>query len=155
MTDMQPEIPESGLAPIPPSCLCSLPAEKPAGCFLRSTQPTASMHLNSRQGKRLEIELSAVGIKKSKPLTIHSGVVCNMYDNLRRDIVTLMNLEKYVHKREIQRDSLRNASQTKEPQWQHATDPEPTATPTITPTTTTQTSSTKKRVKGDQRKRKR
>jgi len=95
------------LAPIPPSLVCPPFPERPPGCYLRSSQATASMHLNSRQNKKLDQVLTQLSFKKAKPLLISSGIVSNMYDQLRRDIVTMMNLEKHLARRECHRDNMR------------------------------------------------
>jgi hypothetical protein len=92
------------LADIPKSCIASnIVRERPTGTYVRSAQLTQPMQsLSGRQPKQLEQELGKLGFKKSEVFTVPTRVVCEMFDKLRADAVTMMNLEKHVQKRQAE-----------------------------------------------------
>jgi hypothetical protein len=65
--------------------------------FLRSSQLEAQpTGLAARIGKQLESEVASLGFKKTRPLTLPTVKVCTSYDALRTNIVTMIQLQKYV-----------------------------------------------------------
>lgn len=96
------------MAPIPDHCVPGSGAfpEHKEPVYLRSTQLNAPLNLNAKQSKSLEAELNAFNFKKAKEI-IPTSPVCELYDKLRMDIVTLQNLQKYISEREALRDQLR------------------------------------------------
>lgn len=96
------------LAPIPESCIAKkLIRDRPSGVYLRSTVLTTPINLSGRQSnKQLETEMIALGIKKTKPYNVPTNVVCNLFEKVRTDLVTLINLQRLVTKKELERDAL-------------------------------------------------
>jgi len=93
-------LPQGGLAPVPDECVPrDMFKARGPGCYLRSSQITSPLQLTSRQQKQLDSELSSLSFKKNN-ITVPTSAVCNTYDKLRMDIVTLHNLQRYVKKRE-------------------------------------------------------
>lgn len=104
--------PTSGVAKIPEQCLATnvIPERHP-GCFVRSTQWTTTLKLPGRNtNKLLEAELANMGVKSGKPTPVPSGRVCDLYDKLRADTVTYINLQQHLTKREAERDALKATS---------------------------------------------
>jgi len=99
-----------GLASIPDICIPKNPNPRSgvAGCFLRSSQPTTPFQLTGRLTKQLEAELTGLGYsKKVRMFNVPTDAVCGGYDKLRTDIVTFLNLQKFVAKKENERNALR------------------------------------------------
>jgi hypothetical protein len=56
---------------------------------------------------RSPVRVCACSLKKSKPFEVMTYSLCMEYDKLREDIVTLINLQKFVQKREQELAQLR------------------------------------------------
>ncbi|GAB5360461.1 hypothetical protein AAMO2058_000630000 [Amorphochlora amoebiformis] len=101
---------EVKLAPIPNQVLAKgvIPALT-VGVTLRSVQLTKPLSLTGRLLKSLENELVGINLnlKKPRPFAVPTPEVCKLYDQLRTDVVTLMNMRKYIQKKETDRDHLR------------------------------------------------
>jgi hypothetical protein len=95
------------LAPIPLACVAKnvLPPPEP-GCTLRSALLAQRPTLPPGQDRQLEVELTNVGVRKIKTL-FPSAAVAALYNTLRQDLVTLINLHAHVQQRELERDTLR------------------------------------------------
>jgi len=78
------------------------------GCVLRSALVSGPPPLQVRHlPKQLEAELTALGFKPPRPLAAPTIQSCEHFDQLRADVVTLINFEAYVKKVEADRDALR------------------------------------------------
>lgn len=97
------------LAPIPSACDASvvLPHRPSGSVYLRSAQLADPLLANPRQQKHLEAELNQLNVKRLKDLPVPTGVVCDLWDKLRVNILTLLNLQQHVRDRETVRDDLR------------------------------------------------
>lgn len=97
------------MAPLPSSCDAALTAlpHRPSGVYLRSAQLSGSLQLSSKQSKFLDSELSSLNIRRARDCTVATGVVCDLWDRLRVNILTLANLQQHVREREVMRDDLR------------------------------------------------
>lgn len=104
-----PVVPSSGqMAPIPDSCYAkNVLKDRGYGCYLRSTQPRAGLQLGSRQQKQLDAALQELKFDKENPFKVPTEAVCLKFDKLRMDLVTMLNLRKYVEAKEAERDRLR------------------------------------------------
>lgn len=96
------------LAPLPPSCDASmvLPPRANGTVYLRSAQLAHPLNVSAKQSKHLEGELSQLNLRRIKDLSVPTGVVCEMWDKLRVNILTLVNLQQYVRDKETMRDDL-------------------------------------------------
>jgi hypothetical protein len=93
---------------VPSHCLANDLLRQPAqGVVLRSSLIGSDVSTGSRVGKKLETALHDHHFKKPNPFTVPSGSVHRAFDTLRRDMVTQMQLEKYLQKREQERNDLR------------------------------------------------
>jgi len=94
------------MADIPQSCYPANPfKERTTGVYLRSA--LIALPPQTKQ-KSVDQELSALGLKKvPKTFDAPTTAVANMYDKLRTDIITMVNLEKHVIQQEQARDSTR------------------------------------------------
>jgi len=105
------------MADIPTSCYPPAPfKERSTGVFLRSslilippqTKAKAVEQELSALGLKREQELNAHGLKKQpRPFETPTTAVANLYDKLRTDIITMVNLEKHVMQQEQARDIAR------------------------------------------------
>mmetsp|Transcript_14605 Transcript_14605/g.20721 ORF Transcript_14605/g.20721 Transcript_14605/m.20721 type:complete len:419 (-) Transcript_14605:138-1394(-) len=98
------------LADLPESCIAKkLIKDKPPGAHLRSSYLTAPTNLPGRQSnKQFETELASLNIKKGvQPFPVPTGVVCQAFNKMRTDLVTLINLQRLVAKKETERDNLK------------------------------------------------
>jgi len=130
------------LAPIPENCDASaIIPSRPPGVYLRSTQLIQPLSITPRQQKLLDAELNALNIKKHKDLTVATGVVCDLWDKLRVNIITLANLQGYVRERETMRDDLRAHS--------ISTTASSSALPPAAPTSHRKKTGEKRRMEGD------
>lgn len=104
------------LAAIPEHCIAKkLIRDRPTGVYLRSSVLTTAINLSGRQSnKQLETELIALGIKKVKPYNVPTRVVTDLFEKVRSDVVTLINLQRLVQKKEAERDSLRATAKPSE-----------------------------------------
>ncbi|CEO98377.1 Myb-like domain-containing protein [Plasmodiophora brassicae] len=101
----QKENPFSGL----PDHIVIVNAFKPphSGVYLRSAQPpTVPTIVNVRLQKQLEQELEDIGLQPNT-FTTPTGLVCDMYDRLRVDYLTLFNLQRYVARKDAETSQLR------------------------------------------------
>lgn len=99
------------LADIPAECIPSSDILPQYGnCYLRSTQLNSMAVLNPRLSQLMDKQLALLNIRKNNQLLINvpTGVVAEMYDRLRSDIVLLDNLNRYCNEKERIRDSLAN-----------------------------------------------
>ncbi|GAB5360422.1 hypothetical protein AAMO2058_000626600 [Amorphochlora amoebiformis] len=97
-------------APIPKECKVEdmfPPYEQ--GCQLSSIRPGVAPQLRGRVYKQLESELMALGFSyaSARPFTVPTKKVCDLYDNLRLELVTLINLNKYLVDREKELERLK------------------------------------------------
>ena len=70
---------------------------RPTGTYLRSMQAAEPLQgLQARQAKALELELQKMGFPKNQTFLVPTDAVCNLFDKLRADIVTMTNVEKIV-----------------------------------------------------------
>lgn len=97
------------LAPLPASCDAAnvIPTRPSGTVYLRSTQLAHATNANPKQLKHLENELLQLGIRRAKDLPVPTGVVCELWDKLRVNILTLVNLQQYVRDKETMRDDLK------------------------------------------------
>eukprot|EP00466_Bigelowiella_natans_P009977 jgi/Bigna1/80012/fgenesh1_pg.67_\ len=89
-----------------------LPVLTSGSVSLSSSRPTIAPFLKSgRVYKQLETELIELGFNYAapRPFKAPSYKVTKMYDELRRNLVRLINLNKHVMEREKERDRLRSA----------------------------------------------
>jgi len=94
------------MADIPPTCFPPTPfKERPNGVHLRSALILVPPQTKA---KSVDQELSSLGLlKKPKPFETPTTNIANLYDKLRTDIITMINLEKHVVQQELARDSAR------------------------------------------------
>eukprot|EP00471_Norrisiella_sphaerica_P004428 CAMPEP_0184483116 /NCGR_PEP_ID=MMETSP0113_2-20130426/4735_1 /TAXON_ID=91329 /ORGANISM="Norrisiella sphaerica, Strain BC52" /LENGTH=637 /DNA_ID=CAMNT_0026863301 /DNA_START=74 /DNA_END=1987 /DNA_ORIENTATION=+ len=103
---------DAPMAPIPKDCQPqSMFQDRQPGISLGSVQPTLAPNLRGRVYKQLESELLELGFNYAspRPFKVPSFKVCKKYDELRRYLVSLINLNKHVQEREKERDRLRAA----------------------------------------------
>mmetsp|Transcript_4725 Transcript_4725/g.11118 ORF Transcript_4725/g.11118 Transcript_4725/m.11118 type:complete len:603 (+) Transcript_4725:463-2271(+) len=102
---------ETPKANVPKECVCSNLFARESGVYATSYMPLMAPQLPGRTYKQLESELFELGIKYSspRPFKAPSAKVCRMYDNLRCEIVTLINFNRYVAEREKERNRLRSS----------------------------------------------
>ena len=98
------------LAAIPPACLAGDVRNTEPGSGLRSTHLSAELTLMGRHAKRLETELFSLGFKTGKnqtsPFDIPTELTSTLYDSLRADIITMVNLQRHLASREQVRSEL-------------------------------------------------
>lgn len=95
------------LAEIPAECQPGADMFPPYGqVYLRSTQLNSMAVLSQRVGQLMEKQLGLLNIRKNGQMLISvpTGVVAEMYDRLRHDIVLLDNLNRYCNEQERKRD---------------------------------------------------
>jgi hypothetical protein len=105
ITETPPPINPNEMAPIPSSCIPPLPPVPKDHVWLRSSQMLTTLSTDIRQTKSLESELLSLGIKKPREL-IPTAPMCELYTQLRVDILTLSALQKHISKREMLRDQV-------------------------------------------------
>eukprot|EP00455_Lapot_gusevi_P046125 TRINITY_DN6018_c0_g1_i5.p1 TRINITY_DN6018_c0_g1~~TRINITY_DN6018_c0_g1_i5.p1 ORF type:complete len:280 (-),score=44.84 TRINITY_DN6018_c0_g1_i5:184-1023(-) len=93
----------TSVRPFPPS-----PAPNEAGntVVFRSAQTTASLQMNGRLVKQLDSELKTFEFDKIRPLWLNSAKTCQLYDELRCDILTSINLRKHLDTLQKERNDL-------------------------------------------------
>jgi len=95
------------LALMPPSCISQdLKAPTP-GVHLRSELINTDPNLGGRLQKLFETELGSLGFRKPVPFVVPSEQTARLYDSLRTDVITYLNLKRHVQQREQERNVLR------------------------------------------------
>lgn len=98
---------ESALAAIPDSCVCKIDTKpRGPGLALKSDDLAAALANSGRQNaKQLESELANLGLKKGRTFATPTRSVKSAYHKLQCDIVTYLNLQRYVAKKETERET--------------------------------------------------
>jgi len=109
--EMEEEDREIKLAPIPEEVLAkSIVAPLKPGVTLRSLQLAAPLQLGGRQMKNLENEFVSIqlSLKKPRPFAVPTQDVCKKYNELRQDVVTLINMRNHIKMKQHKLDGLRS-----------------------------------------------
>jgi hypothetical protein len=100
----------SEMAPIPSNCLPAALSAPTALVYRRSLEFEMPANLNKKQQETLTSELTTL-LGKDLPLKklVPTGPVADLLTGLRKNILTLYNLEKYVAERAALRDQLKKS----------------------------------------------